>query len=333
MSIPRDIKDRTAKRLLRHRRMIRDLLAFLPRAWIEDVDLRTLRELPAEYIGAKGHRRVGDILWLADRAADRQLLLMFEHQSRDDARMAARTAAQTGLLYTGLSAQSKDADGLFPALLPVVVHAGRQPWRAAVDLAETVAPSAIPIGIRGPAYLPLDLQRIASEHPSPTNRFSAWAGVTFPSRSTDAVTMLKQTRDLLDMSDEDDQRLLSDLIDWHYAQDADRRPEGWNPDEARGMEEIMRELTGLEIHAIERAAFLREEGKKVGKQEGIELGVARQRNMLVRQAAHRFGPDIGRRLANTLGSVSDPVVFDKASDLILDCDNGEQLLNDLNGTP
>ena len=185
-----------------------------------------------------------------------------------------------------------------------------------------MAPSAIPVGIRGPAYLPLDLQRIASEHPSPTNRFSAWAGVTFPPRSTDAATMLKQTRDLLDMSDEDDQRLLNDLIDWHYAQDADRRPEGWNPDEARGMEEIMRELTGLEVHAIERAAFLREEGK----QEGT-------RATLVRQAEHRFGPDIGRRLNDTLGSASDPVVFEKASDLILDCDDGEQLLNGLNGTP
>ena len=333
MHIPRDIKDRTAKRLLRHQRMVRDMLELVPKPWVEDVDAETLCELPTEYLGAKGHRRVGDILWLADREADRRLLLMVEHQSRQDARMAARMAAQTGLLYTGLAARSRDADGLFPALLPVVVHAGARPWSAAVDLSETVAPSPIQIGLRGAAYLPLDLRRIASEHPSPTNRFSAWANVTFPPPSTDAATALMQTRDLLDMSDEDDQRLLNDLIDWYYAQAADRRPAGWNPDEARELEEIMRELTGLELHERRRSALLREEGKREGKQEGIREGILRQRNMLVRQAEHRFGPDIGRKLANTLGSVSDPVVFDKASDLILDCDDGEQLLDGLNGVP
>ena len=99
MNAPRDIKDRIAKRLLRHPRMARDMLAFVPAEWLADVRLESLRELPAEYISASGGRRVGDLLMLADRDDGRRLLLMIEHQSTPGKRMAARMTNQTGMLY------------------------------------------------------------------------------------------------------------------------------------------------------------------------------------------------------------------------------------------
>ena len=99
MNAPRDIKDRIAKRLLRHPRMVRDMLAFVPAEWLADVRLDSLRELPAEFISAGGHRRVGDLLWLANRDDGRRLLLMVEHQSDPGRRMAARMTNQTGMLY------------------------------------------------------------------------------------------------------------------------------------------------------------------------------------------------------------------------------------------
>ena len=95
MNAPRDIKDRIAKRLLRHPRMVRDMLRFVPAEWLADVRLDSLRELPAEFISARGHRRVGDLLLLADRDDGRRLLLMVEHQSTPGRRMAARMTNQT----------------------------------------------------------------------------------------------------------------------------------------------------------------------------------------------------------------------------------------------
>ena len=99
----------------------------------------------------------------------------------------------------------------------------------------------------------------------------------------------------------------------------------------------MRELSIFEINERRMIARTkrerRREGIEEGKREGIEQGAAQQRSILVRQAERRFGADVGRRLAARLGAVSDPVVFEKAGDLIVDCDDGEQLLDGINGTP
>ena len=150
MNAPRDIKDRIAKRLLRHPRMVRDMLAFVPAEWLADVHLDSLRELPAEYISAPGHRRVGDLLWLADRDDGRRLLLMIEHQSTPGQRMAVRMTTQTGMLYDSLGGALR-IDGRFPALLAVVVYAGADPWNEAVDLMDMVEASPVP-GIFGASY-------------------------------------------------------------------------------------------------------------------------------------------------------------------------------------
>ena len=325
MATPRDIKDRIAKRLLRHRRMVRDMLDFVPKAWVDDVAPGTLRELPNEFIGRRGEKRVGDILWLADRRGGERLLLMAEHQSRPDERMAARVAAQAGLLYAGLAAQARGADGLFPTLLPVVLYTGPDSWNAAEDLAETMAASAIPIRMRSIGYRLLDFRAIASEHPlsatpAPTNCFAAWANLTCATSAARAAELLRETRAALDMSNEDeaDMRLLKDLLEWVYAQTPEHEPEGWDPDKARPLEELMSELSILQINERSMIARHRREA---------------QAETLVRLAEHRFGADIGRRLANSLESASDPAVFERAGDLILDCDDGEQLLNGINGTP
>ena len=113
-------------------------------------------------------------------------------------------------------------------------------------------------------------------------------------------------------------RLFRDLVDWFYAQAPGHRPEDADPDKARPLEELMRELSIFEINERRMIARHRREAKA---------------ETLVRLAEHRFGTDIGRRLANSLGSESDPAVFERAGDLILDCDDGEQLLNGINGTP
>ncbi len=65
--------------------------------------------------------------------------------------------------------------------------------------------------------------------------------------------------------------------------------------------------------------------------EGRREALARQRVLLVRQAARRFGADTGRRLEALLRAVEDPDRFEFVADLIVDSETGEQLLGSLGG--
>ncbi len=349
MNAPRDIKDRVAKRILRHPRMIQDMLSdFVPPAWVEDVRLGSLRELPAELIGPRGDKRLGDILWLADREAGRRLVVMAEHQSAPGRRMAARMAMQTGLLYETLRGELRGPDGL-PALLSVVVYAGDRAWGEAEDLAQIVEPSALPMVIAGRRYLLLDLARIASERSVPENRFFLLAQLTCASSWTEAADLLTDATTWLDLQDEEEERLLLDLVNWFYALTPQARPGDWDPDEHRVLEETMGRLTTLEVN--NRRAFERkhneglalgrrqgieqgrrqgvEQGRRQGVEQGRRQGVEQQRAMLARLAERRFGLDWGRRLDAALRR--DPGKLERAADLIVDCATGEQLLGGLNG--
>ena len=65
MDTPRDNLDRLMKRMLGRPRVVRDLLALLPSEWTAAVDASVLRELPTEFIGGRGDKRVADLCWLA----------------------------------------------------------------------------------------------------------------------------------------------------------------------------------------------------------------------------------------------------------------------------
>ena len=127
----------------------------------------------------------------------------------------------------------------------------------------------------------------------------------------------------MDIDDEDEQSLYQGYLDWFYALMPDYRPEGWDPASGRRPEELMGEVSTLQRNterAIERY-----------RREGIEQGIARERALLCRLAARRFGDDLGRRLGAPLADVKDPSLFDKVGDLILECATGEELQSGVNG--
>ena len=55
------------KLMLSRPRMVRDLLALLPAEWTAAVDAASLRELPTEFIGERGDKRIADLCWLDKR--------------------------------------------------------------------------------------------------------------------------------------------------------------------------------------------------------------------------------------------------------------------------
>ena len=63
---PRPKHDAGLKRLFSHRRMVADLLRLLPDSLTEGINLRTLRRLPAEHVGAALRRRRSDMPWRID---------------------------------------------------------------------------------------------------------------------------------------------------------------------------------------------------------------------------------------------------------------------------
>ena len=325
MNAPRDIKDRIAKRLLRHPRMVRDMLAFVPAEWLADVRLDSLRELPAEYISASGGRRVGDLLMLADRDGGRRLLLMVEHQSAPGRRMAARMTNQTGMLYESLGGALR-VHGRFPALLALVVYAGADPWNESVHLMDAVEASAVP-GIFGASYRLLDLGRIASDDSKQRNRFHLLARLTWADSVGEAAQLLMDARSWLDLEAEDEQDLFRDYASWLYALEPDGFPPEWDPHERKNMEELMSQLSPLQINYRRKMAQHLAEGVLRGRAEGT----AHERAMLARLAGRRFGAGFGRRLSAALRQVSDPVELDRIGDLIVDCATGEELLDGLNG--
>ena len=64
--VSRPRHDAGLKRLFSHRRMVADLLRLLPDDLTEGIDLRTLRRLPAEHVGAALRHRRSDMPWRID---------------------------------------------------------------------------------------------------------------------------------------------------------------------------------------------------------------------------------------------------------------------------
>ena len=352
MAMPRDIKDRITKRLFRHPRLVRDMLgAFVPAEWTAAIDLDSLRELPTEFINPEGDKRLGDLLLLAGApggtAGGVPTLVMVEHQSAPVPRMAARMMTQTGMLYESLTPRARDAAGRLPPLLALVVYTGDAQWRAATDLAEFAGAHG-DVGalaeLAGRRYVVLDSRRLAREDLPEHNRMTVFVRLTFLASAFEAWEVLAGAREWLDLGDEEERSLYQCYVDWLCALVPEHRPRDWDPEKTRRAEELMEEMTafrrnteraieryrreGLEL-GIERGL---ERGLEQGIERGIERGFEHERSLLARQASRRFGATIGRRLGARLAGVSDPAVFDKVGDLIVDCATGEELLCGVNGT-
>ena len=124
-------------------RVIEDLLrAFVPGDWLQEVSFATLRKLSTEYISDELLKRHGDNVWrMRLRKNWLYLLLLVEFQSTDDPLMALRIHTYTGFLYQELARNGQlDADGRLPAVLPLVLYNGDEPWESPLQMGELIAP-------------------------------------------------------------------------------------------------------------------------------------------------------------------------------------------------
>ena len=310
--------DKAAKRLLRDLRMMADVLRLcLPGEVLDDIDLDTLRLLPAEHVDAELRRRRGDLLWVVGRRSGGVALFPVEAQSTPDERMAARMTTITGMLYEGIAPTMKGLDGRLPAVLPIVLYTGRRRWSASRDLADlSDPPSGFAFYVAGPRYLLLDVGELAGEDLPQRNLMSVLVRLE-TARSPEAL--LDVLRDALAWLGDDE--LGPVFVNWVSEVLMPLRFPGADRREIDDLQE------GTAMLA-ERAKEWTEQWFAEGLQEGLEQG---QRDMAVRmalrQARLKFGNAVAESLSPVLDRIAAPAALAEVGDWVIRCHDGAELLS------
>ena len=336
------LHDENYKRLFASPLMVQDVLrACLPAHRLARRLLQPGRALP-EYVSDELRTRHGDTVWHLRLGRRRAFLLgLLEFQAQDDRLMALRVLTYTGLLLLELARNQPPevAGERLPAVLPVVLYNGTEPWTAAPDMGSLITPIGPWLAPYQPAqrYHLIDLQRVAADDLPHRNLLRA-------------VARLEQSR-----SPQDVERAVRALLRWLPRRGAEELRRAF-VDWLRQMAERMappgaivpaiRTLEEASMTLVERVAewpkqWLREgraqgvaEGREQGRAQGVAegreqgraQGVDQQRALLCRQAAARFDTETAARLADLLAPIADPERLAEVGDWLVRCDTAATFL-------
>ena len=82
----------------------------------------------------------------------------------------------------------------------------------------------------------------------------------------------------------------------------------------------------LEEYFAVRVRAWQDEYRAEGRAQGIEQGIAAERDLLHRQAARKFGAGTAERLAGLLAKIGDSHRLAEVGDWIIDCTTGDDLI-------
>ena len=160
--------DTAYKQLFAHPEMVRDLLlGFVPGTWVRQLDLASFERVSGSYVGDGGQQRHSDMVWKVRLSGEWiYVYLLLEFQSRSDPWMALRMQVYVGLLYQDLVKRHELPQPYqLPAVFPIVLYNGKQPWSASTSLSDMVAP--LPIDLQplqaAQRYVLIDQRRLNSE--------------------------------------------------------------------------------------------------------------------------------------------------------------------------
>jgi hypothetical protein len=142
--------DTSYKRLFAFAELVRELLAgFLPFPWAKRLSTQNCTRRNASYTSDTGHQRHDDMVWRVRTGAPADdLYVLLEFQSQPDRWMALRMQVYSGLLHQELLKEGTLAPASnLPAVLPLVIYSGDEPWNASSELAD-LAPRVLR-GLRG----------------------------------------------------------------------------------------------------------------------------------------------------------------------------------------
>ena len=341
--------DASYKRLLNHKRIVKDLLiGFIaprrPPQWAAALDFDSLRRGATEGISDALRSRLGDLTWSIDRRGERggahTLHLVIEHQSSVDYGMPLRFLNYSNLLYQRRYHDRKNwrkGDTADP-VLHVVVYNGDRRWDAPLTLAGLLAgrrqDRPAPLAVR---YDVVDLVG-ARLHAVP--RANLLRRVAEVERSVQAGTLPERVRELGEWLAELGETGLTRTFDLWLGALAEKW--GMALPSIREYEEVHAVLLekidrwGEEIlergikQGVEQGI---EQGVKQGIERGIKQGIEREKALLRHQAERRFGPAAAQRLSAMLAAVTDGDRLAEVGEWIVDCATAADFLARLEGSP
>ncbi len=188
-----------------------------------------------------------------------------------------------------------------------------------------IAPVPVRLGPCQPAQrsLLLDEQRVAVDDLPLSNLMRAVVGFEQSRTPADLARAVDALQRLL--REPGDGELRRAFASW-VLQMANRMGDGDATPLAGTLEEARMSL-------VERVAQWpeqwRQEGRQEGRREGLAQGFARQRTLLGRLAALRFGDEVADRVAALLTGIADQELLDAAAESISSAETGTELTNRL----
>lgn len=292
--------DRGYKLLFSHPTAVEELLrGFLQEDWSERLDFSTLERVSNSFVSEDLRERHGDLIWRLRVRGEGDgwfyLYLLLEFQSTSDPFMALRLLTYVSLLLEEVLRREKLKPGeRLPAVLPLVLHTGKRPWRGPCDLASLLV--AVPPGLR--RYLPqfryllLDVGRLDLDRSDLAR--NPIASVLRLDAAGDSEDFLPLTRKLADLlSSIDDPELRRILNSWWISL-------------------AQRTFPGAIISGtldLTEASMFEESAKRFVKQllqEGRQEGmIAGTREILLQQIKLRFGrvPKTARQRIEAISSL------------------------------
>ena len=330
--------DPTYRRLFAFPRMVEDLLRAVVRGdWIDEVDFRTLRKLPADHVGDQGMQRRGDAAWKV-RFHGRwlHLLVVLEFQSASDQVMALRIMEYTMLLYRELDRQNElPRPGQWPAVLPVILYSGDDPWTAPLEMRDLIgaAPPELERCQPSQRALLLDEQRVAVDDLPLRNLMRAVVALEQSGSPSDLVAVVDSLREwLASPSDTALGRAFASGLRQVAAQvqlgGAAALPRTGTLEETRmSLLERVAEWPKEWLEEGRREGVV--QGRREGVVQGRREGVVHEHALLARQAALRFGDEFGQRVEALLETIDDTDTLTAAAELVVGASSGAALVEGL----
>ena len=326
--------DAAWKLLFSYPELVRDLLAgFLPREWVAELDLATLERWPESRVSNGLRQRHQDRVWrVRFRDRRRWLLVLLEFQSATDRTMAVRILAYSALLYQDLLRVAPSEP--LPSVLPLVLYHGAGRWAAPAEVAGLCAAPGEHFSPCQPAqrYVVLDLGGYTGPLPAGRNLVAMLVRLVQsrgPQEEAAAFDTLAQW-----LSGPEDEGLMRAFWTW--------MGNAHIPEWRRGMQWpalVKWNEAGTMLNETLNAWTARwlEEGRVEGKAEGRAEGRSEgQAEVVCRMAARKFDVETADRLAGRLAGIADPERVGEVGEWLIECEDGDELLErvaGLCGTP
>jgi len=285
--------------------------------------------------------RTNDLVWRvrfrdpADGPEWLHVLLMLEFQSSVDWFMALRVQGYAVRLYESLWQDRRPGqDDRLPALLAVVVYNGKASWTAATALADLVGAAARPQAGTGPpfageSYVLVDVGAYEEQELPLGNLVSLVVAAERMMGPGDAAEVLEGALRLLASAEQEPLR--ETFLGW-FRQLVGRAGVDLEFLEDRARMEQMEQSGALRTTLEERFRAMHDAFRAEGEERGLEQGLERERQLLVRLAGRKFGTHIGEAVAGLLAGIDDPDRLQDVGEWIVDCGLGSELLARIQGT-